>query len=570
MKYLLILLIVIGFVEKSYAQAELLKNIALGIESSTQGEFITGTINIKTVPGIELNGSYFFALNRFDDYDTGYSLWKTDGTAENTINIKSYGTSNNGNVFNNLFIEQSILLNGYFYFKEGPLGGNNTSKIWRSNGTEAGTEIVVTESNPQSSEMILLNNNIIYTDFTTTYGRELYTIPNGMPVTSPQVLKDIRPGDNGGQNPIGLSSDAEQLNVLGNSIIFVADDGTTGDELWITDGTESGTQLLKDIRPNGSSNPTAFISFNNKLYFFAYDGTSNGFWETDGTTEGTKLIKEDLFSNEDYLGIVYNNKMYFGASQLISNNFGVEIWSSDGTTSGTLQLKDINLDTESSKPHSFTIANNLLFFVAETSATGQELWVTDGSETNTFALTDFLNVVPFSNIFPFSGNRQKLFSDGDRIYYLANFSTTNISNNEIGISEGTMQSTSKLTEINPNGSTIFTNPFILNDQLIFEAFEENFGVELWTLEFETLSVNDFGATTKSSITLYPNPSSDMISLKDVYSVQQVDIYSIDGRKMKTFTSNFNAMSITDLQVGLYVAMIKNTNNRQSVIKFLKS
>ena len=570
MKYLLILLIITGFVEKSYAQAELLKNIALGIESSTQGEFITGTINIKTVPGIELNGSYFFALNRFDDYDTGYSLWKTDGTAENTINIKSYGTSNNGNVFNNLFIEQSILLNGYFYFKEGPLGGNNTSKIWRSNGTEAGTEIVVTESNPQSSEMILLNNNIIYTDFTTTYGRELYIIPNGMPVTSPQVLKDIRPGDNGGQNPIGLSSDAEQLNVLGNSIIFVADDGTTGDELWITDGTESGTQLLKDIRPNGSSNPTAFISFNNKLYFFAYDGTSNGFWETDGTTEGTKLIKEDLFSNEDYLGIVYNNKMYFGASQLISNNFGVEIWSSDGTTSGTLQLKDINLDTESSKPHSFTIANNLLFFVAETSATGQELWVTDGSETNTFALTDFLNVVPFSNIFPFSGNRQKLFSDGDRIYYLANFSTTNISNNEIGISEGTMQSTSKLTEINPNGSTIFTNPFILNDQLIFEAFEENFGVELWTLEFQTLSVNDFEATTKSSITLYPNPSSDMISLKDVYSVQQVDIYSIDGRKMKTFTSNFNAMSITDLQVGLYVAMIKNTNNRQSVIKFLKS
>lgn len=67
MKYLLILLIIIGFVEKSYAQAELLKNIALGIESSTQGEFITGTINIKTVPGIELNGSYFFALNRFDD-----------------------------------------------------------------------------------------------------------------------------------------------------------------------------------------------------------------------------------------------------------------------------------------------------------------------------------------------------------------------------------------------------------------------------------------------------------------------------------------------------------------------
>ena len=570
MKHLLILFMIIVFFEKSYAQAELLKNIALGIESSNPGEFITGTVNINTVPGIELNGFYYFALNRFDDYDTGFSLWKTDGTSENTSHIKSYGTSNNGNVFNNLFIEQSILLNGYFYFKEGPLGGNNTSKIWRSNGTEAGTEIIVTESNPQSSEMILLNNNIIYTDFTTTYGRELYIIPNGMPVASPQVIKDIRPGDNGGQNPIGLSADARQLNILGNSIIFVADDGTTGDELWITDGTESGTQLIKDIRPNGSSNPTAFISFNDKLYFFAYDGTSNGFWETDGTTEGTKLIKEDLFSNEDYLGIVYNNKMYFGASQLNSNNFGVEIWSSDGTTEGTLQLKDININSESSKPHSFAIANNLLFFVAETSATGEELWVTDGSEINTVVLTDFLNIVPFSNIFPFSGNRQKLFSDGDRVYYLANFSTNGTSNNEIGISEGTIESSQKLLELNPNGNTLFTNPYILNNKLIFEALEETYGRELWFVEYETLSVNDF-EVAKSSITLYPNPSSDTISLKDIEDLlQQVDIYSIDGRKMKTFTSNFQAMSIKDLQSGLYLAIINDTNNRQRVIRFLKS
>ena len=88
MKHLLILLMIIGFFKKSYAQAELLKNIALGIESSTPGEFITGTVNINTVPGIELNGFYYFALNRFDDYDTGFSLWKTDGTAENASHIK--------------------------------------------------------------------------------------------------------------------------------------------------------------------------------------------------------------------------------------------------------------------------------------------------------------------------------------------------------------------------------------------------------------------------------------------------------------------------------------------------
>src|SRR6478735_7823853 len=34
---------------------------------------------------------------------------------------------------------------------------------------------------------------------------------------------------------------------LGNKIIFEASDGASGRELWITDGTTGGTQLLKDI-----------------------------------------------------------------------------------------------------------------------------------------------------------------------------------------------------------------------------------------------------------------------------------------------------------------------------------
>jgi ELWxxDGT repeat protein len=59
-----------------------------------------------------------------------------------------------------------------------------------------------------------------------------------------------------------------------------------GNEIYISDGTENGTYLLKDIYfGSGSSNPYSFISFQSHLYFIAnsYDYGSE-LWKTDGTS----------------------------------------------------------------------------------------------------------------------------------------------------------------------------------------------------------------------------------------------------------------------------------------------
>jgi ELWxxDGT repeat protein len=37
---------------------------------------------------------------------------------------------------------------------------------------------------------------------------------------------------------------------LGDRLVFVADDGVHGGELWISDGTPAGTMMLKDINRN--------------------------------------------------------------------------------------------------------------------------------------------------------------------------------------------------------------------------------------------------------------------------------------------------------------------------------
>ena len=50
--------------------------------------------------------------------------------------------------------------------------------------------------------------------------------------------------------------------VFDGKLYFRADDGVNGTELWVTDGTENGTELVKDIYPGGnSSNPRDLQSF---------------------------------------------------------------------------------------------------------------------------------------------------------------------------------------------------------------------------------------------------------------------------------------------------------------------
>ena len=65
-----------------------------------------------------------------------------------------------------------------------------------------------------------------------------------------------------------------------NQLYFTANDGTNGNELWTTDGTTAGTQLVADINPgagdsvarySGDGNLTVFDS---ELFFVADNGVT--------------------------------------------------------------------------------------------------------------------------------------------------------------------------------------------------------------------------------------------------------------------------------------------------------
>ena len=82
--------------------------------------------------------------------------------------------------------------------------------------------------------------------------------------------------------------------MVGNTLYFVANDGTNGEELWKSDGTASGTMMVKDISSGSSqSNIYGFTAVGSTLYFRADDGTNGAeLWKTDGTASGTVMVKD--------------------------------------------------------------------------------------------------------------------------------------------------------------------------------------------------------------------------------------------------------------------------------------
>jgi len=72
----------------------------------------------------------------------------------------------------------------------------------------------------------------------------------------------------------GAGSSPANLTNLDGVLLFTADDGRNGVELWKSDGTSSGTVMVTDINTGGSSSPAHLVAVNGTLFFAADDGTS--------------------------------------------------------------------------------------------------------------------------------------------------------------------------------------------------------------------------------------------------------------------------------------------------------
>ncbi|MFP2895007.1 ELWxxDGT repeat protein [Corallococcus sp. 4LFB] len=169
---------------------------------------------------------------------------------------------------------------------------------------------------------------------------------------------------------------------------FAADDGTTGVELWRTDGTTAGTRRVKDLWPGPlGSSPQAFIELEGRLYFMAVEeATGFDLWRTDGTAAGTVAL--DLMPGQESL--LFSDAVAVGGLFIFHqySELGDEPWRTDATPEGTFLLADVYPGSNSSFPTDLTVVGRRVFFVAENPEVGRELWVTDGTRDGTVLVKD--------------------------------------------------------------------------------------------------------------------------------------------------------------------------------------
>ncbi len=218
------------------------------------------------------------------------------------------------------------------------------------------------------------------------------------------------------------SIDPSSFTGLGSDIVFVAE-GANGEEPYLLTGNNT-IEALGELNAGSGSSPRGFTTLGDHLMVFSAEDGIHGreLWRTDGTGAGTVLLKDielgptsaiiqsrpQTLRNDAFPMAVVGTRAVFPAYQ---STTGVELWVTDGTAAGTTLLRDIAPGTGSSEPADFLEWPELdrVLFTA-TSSTGLDLWMTDGTAEGTVQLTSFGD----ARIAP--GN---MFVHGSRVYFAA-------------------------------------------------------------------------------------------------------------------------------------------------------
>ena len=241
---------------------------------------------------------------------------------------------------------------------------------------------------------------------------------------TPQLLVDLEPG----QVETSGFVDFANYNV-GDRVLFWADDGRRGRELWITDGTEDGTRLWAEVCPGDCTSDlehgflSTALAFDGERIFWSFDDGIHGreLWTFDETMEGPRLVADlcpgpcDTFMRNLTL---IEDRVYFAAT---GSDGRYHPWVSDGTAAGTRQLRDrLGGTAFGSIPNNFLPLGQDVAFTAQIGSTALEWFATDGTMEGTRQLTDAgLGFNRLFGLLPASLNGEVLFGvEGSQEYNL--------------------------------------------------------------------------------------------------------------------------------------------------------
>jgi ELWxxDGT repeat protein len=321
-------------------------------------------------------GRMFFAAN---DGTHGSELWTTDGSAAGTIMVADLWPGEPPSTPENITAVDSKV---FFVADDG--GGK---ALWRSDGTSGGTVRVI---GPESGFRVETG---IYNRFTTAGGLLYFAASDGVhgeelwrsdgTLSGTRMVKDIH----------SYSEDVTGMGVVmgikgvGRRVVFIADQAAGDLEPWISDGTDAGTSMLKDIYPGPEGSYPALVSeffeiWDGSFCFSAFDPDYwRELWCSDGTAAGTRMLV-------DHLPYPFNMRLWdlavagrrFVYSFTPQDSFcdrcpyEAQLWMSDGTPAGTRQFRSPAPMDFRIRPYRMATHNDCVYFPGRDDRHGIELW----------------------------------------------------------------------------------------------------------------------------------------------------------------------------------------------------
>jgi ELWxxDGT repeat protein len=321
-------------------------------------------------------------------FGTGAKLWRSDGTIGGTYNVGFQDRQQGYNPWPGTSIGSSVVLAGY--------GDEHGAEIWKTDGSAAPATLVkdIVEGTYGSTPLRLVpfRGGVLFnasSDDVDQYDqnptRDLW-FSDGTAAGTQKLLPNFY--DTGETTSCGLRA------------FFTHYTPEAGYELWVTDGTPAGTVLLKDINPTthpavggdpagpNSSNPGSFTCVDGIAYFFAHSGSGQReLWRSDGTASGTLLVKGIGALDYDpwrVRPVRLGHQIYFG-----SNDSPARLWRSDGTPGGTVVVRELG-----SEIHRVFVAGNVVYATtSEPNSFDTTLWRSDGTAAGTTALLSAFNLI---------------------------------------------------------------------------------------------------------------------------------------------------------------------------------
>jgi trimeric autotransporter adhesin len=395
MKQLLLLACVVGLSPAVAAGGELWSCNGNGNGTAPVQTADDGTMAIDPDSFVIYDGRLYFVA---DDGRYGRQLWSTNGASRGT----SIVVTSPRRLLNPA---QLTVYDGRLYFSADD--GLHGVELWSTNGSEAGTAMVMdinTVAAPndrkreqtQSSrpaDLTVFNNRLYFTADNGIEGRQLWSTNGAEPGTT--IVKQIGDGPDGCQ--------PGNLLVYDGKLYFTADDGEHGVELWSTNGNQAGTAMVVDVntqtstssgKQTRSSNPSNLTVFKGRLYFTADDGIHGvELWRTNGSEAGAEMVmdvnvvgvrgknKSNVTQSSSPADLTeYNGLLYFTADNGIE---GRQLWSTNGSEAGTAIVMPIRDHPDGCQPANLTVFKNLLYFTADDGANGFQLWSTNGTQAGT-------------------------------------------------------------------------------------------------------------------------------------------------------------------------------------------